>query len=404
MNEMYNLVSKLLHRDTILIYLFLWKMAGEVAGKLADRLSFDYLAFLMGRQGLTTGRGKPFTAAVLRNRFRELEQSGIVDKEDGSDGLFTLTLFAPFPAPPPPKPTPPRAYPLFDYFQIQIENENENENGNEIGNEIGNGKENGRDVTSKPVKSGTGVISEPAAPARIKPPEFAQINNIIKQLNKKTKDCFKRTERTGTESVGTGKTGTGKTVGDLVDSVDFADGRVRSLRERIVRLVWEHSVRPDLIDRMTAAAVLNLPGLTLPDIESLNREAEDEQAIREKTNGFRGRKTKWETITLHVKNCLESAGYRWVPCRPGYEPSPHRARARQNRPGIGKNCSEVPNSSTETTAPPVDLTGFGPEDLTISFTDLVRKVQSLRHYPPSAAQAAALAIRQRLRELEPCPV
>ena len=95
-------------------------------------------------------------------------------------------------------------------------------------------------------------------------------------------------------------------------SVDFTDAEVDSMRRKINSIVWEASLRSELLDRAVAAVKLGLARFS--EIIGYARRARD--VAKQKGIAI------WQTFTLDVKRAFDQAGYVWNPTRAGSEPAP----------------------------------------------------------------------------------
>lgn len=195
-------------------------------------------------------------------------------------------------------------------------------------------------------------------------------------------------------------------VADVRSLVDFESPKVAALRREIVERVWEPTVHPDLIDRLTAAVVLRVGGATRSTVFALIREACDAKSLFERSNGRVGKRTIWETSALRTKRLFENAGWRWSPTRFADEPRPSDVR-RQARP------LERAQTTEETTATPENgaetrsieelattAAGFEPSELDLPFADFSRLVARRRGIADACeSRGVALEIRNALREL-----
>ena len=194
-------------------------------------------------------------------------------------------------------------------------------------------------------------------------------------------------------------------VADVRSLVDFESPRVAALRREIAEAVWEPTVHPDLIDRLTAAVVLRVGGATRSTVFALIREARDEKTLYERSNGRAGKRTIWETAALRIKRLFENAGWVWSPTRFADEPRPFDVR-RQTRP------LERVAPSEETTATPENAetlsveelattaAGFDASELDLPFADFARLVARRRGIADACeSRGVALEIRNALREL-----
>ncbi len=190
-------------------------------------------------------------------------------------------------------------------------------------------------------------------------------------------------------------------VANVRSLLDFASSKVAALRREIAEAVWEPTVHPDLIDRLTAAVVLRVGGATRSTVFALIREARDAKSLFERSNGRVGKRTIWETAALRTKRLFENAGWVWSPTRFADEPRPFDAR-RQARP---LERSQRPKETTATPERSVDellrvAAGFEPSELDLSFADFSRLVARRRGIADACeSRGVALEIRNALREL-----
>ncbi|MBQ6826701.1 MAG: hypothetical protein IJO46_01700, partial [Thermoguttaceae bacterium] len=192
-----------------------------------------------------------------------------------------------------------------------------------------------------------------------------------------------------------------RSVADVRALVDFASPKVAALRREIAEAVWEPTVHPDLIDRLTAAVVLRVGGATRSTVFALIREARDAKSLFERSNGRAGKRTIWETAALRTKRLFENAGWVWSPTRFADEPRPSDVR-RQARP---LERVAPPEETTATPERSVDellsvAAGFEPSELDLPFADFSRLVARRRGIADACeSRGVALEIRNALREL-----
>jgi len=194
-------------------------------------------------------------------------------------------------------------------------------------------------------------------------------------------------------------------VADVRSLVDFASPKVAALRREIAERVWEPTVHPDLIDRLTAAVVLRVGGATRSTVFALIREARDAKSLFERSNGRAGKRTLWQTATLRLKRLFENAGWVWSPTRFADEPRPfdvrrqarsfERARTPEETPATPENAETLSVEELATTA-----AGFEPSELDLSFADFSCLVARRRGIADACeSRGVALEIRNALREL-----
>ncbi len=224
------------------------------------------------------------------------------------------------------------------------------------------------------------------------PKEEIIINIKNKKINQTAKD-LEAEAQAATEA---------RSVADVRSLVDFESPKVAALRAEIAERVWEPTVHPDLIDRLTAAVVLRVGGATRSDVFALIREARDAKSLFERSNGRAGKRTIWETAALRTKRLFENAGWVWVPTRFADEPRPVDAR-RQTRPLERDRASKEADATSE--QPVAELlavaAGFEVSELELSFDDFKRLTRERRR-PANAFEVQRLAfeIRSALRTLK----
>ena len=194
-------------------------------------------------------------------------------------------------------------------------------------------------------------------------------------------------------------------VADVRSLLDFASPKVAALRREIAEAVWEPTVHPDLIDRLTAAVVLRVGGATRSTVFALIREARDAKSLFERSNGRAGKRTVWETATLRIKRLFENAGWVWSPTRFADEPRPfdvrrqarplERSQRPKETPATPENAETLSVEELATTA-----AGFDASELDLPFADFSRLVARRRGIADACeSRGVALEIRNALREL-----
>lgn len=280
------LLSKLKTRDAAVIYEYLFALLNGSAGQLKN-LTFESIAAGLNLADVKTSRGALFTAAVVRNRFCELERVEVVSKETTEGGMFDLYVFMPYPCAVEESTTEPQneivpdpynGRSLFDYAEDQAnvshshyENENENEN---------------TKIETAPNK------------------EYINKKQTNKQTVNSVEETIVRRE----------------TVDDVVASVDFTQCNVAKLRRLLVRTIYENGLRADLVDRAVAAVVRGYA--TTNELQAAVNESKDEKRLLDSTKGFRGKRKLWQTFCLRVKDWYDAADVEWVSTSPRREQQP----------------------------------------------------------------------------------
>ncbi|MBP3531232.1 MAG: hypothetical protein J6K25_08640 [Thermoguttaceae bacterium] len=191
----------------------------------------------------------------------------------------------------------------------------------------------------------------------------------------------------------------GWSAANVRDYVDFAAPETVALRAEVAKIVWERGVRPDLVDRLTAAIRLRLPGLTrLDDLRAIDREARDAVALYDRSKGFAGRAKRWQTTNLALRAIYEAAGCEYPSTRRGYEPTPF---AGASIPRRSKRVAESKNTETRSVDELLSVAaGFEPSELDLPFADFSRLVARRRGIADACeSRGVALEIRNALREL-----
>ena len=247
----------------------------------------------------------------------------------------------------------------------------------------------------------TAVSSEPPRVAPARDNNKYKINIKNKKINQPanfaevrgtgaTVDNTSTTAPTDSESV--------RDVADVRAVVDFDAPKVAALRSSIAERIWEPTTNPDLIDRMTAAVVLNVGGATRSTVDSIISEALNERTLYDRSNGRAGKRTAWSAATLRVKRLFENAGWRWSPTRFADEPRPTRRPAAV---AVAKPSTANPVATRSHDELNAIVEGFTVDDLDLSFDAFKIAVRDRRR-PANAFDLDRLAfeIRGALRELK----
>ena len=406
-------------------FLALWLALDEAPGKFAD-VTFETIRDVAARFGVA------LTDSQVRKRVKELEALDVLEIAPRRErGRFDLYVYQPsprrFPTPSPPKPEP--ATPLFDAaFGKGVESfapaavsvfaavsETETETRTETvaktyATDAGVGRINAASPQTlqtptfaevrfvrpaSAIPAVASVASEPSESETVAPP-LEEINNNKyiknKTINKPAKDLETETQA-GPEA---------PSVADVRSLVDFESPRVAALRREIAERVWEPTVHPDLIDRLTAAVVLRVGGATRSTVFALIREARDEKTLYERSNGKVGKRTLWQTATLRLKRLFENAGWVWSPTRFADEPRPTREPTaidfERSRLTVNAGPTATPERSVDELLSVA--AGFEPSDVDLSFDDFARLVARRRGIADACeSRGVALEIRNALREL-----
>ncbi len=447
MNDFYAHTLARGRKDALLCAI--WLSLGERPGTLDD-VTFGTLAEIAARYGVA------LTDSQVRKRVKEHEEEGIFEivprRERGRFDLYVYRL-APSFVPPAPKPEP--ETPLFDFYGAEVVNgksvpvapastvaASPRENRRcRCGNGDGDGNgEKPRDDSNrvktpeiKRLQSVSSVaafaaVSEKSAQERI------NINQEIKKESKRpflcasisefvvaaeessaaTRGCgaaFREKRRAGGQKflapevasdesappVASVERSAERSAANVREYVDFSKPAVVALRREVARVVWERGVRPDFVDRLTAAIALRLPGLaSLAELRALDREAAEEQTLYKVSKGFSGKAKRWQTTNLAARAVFEAAGYDYPGTRRGYEPRPDAERV----------ASVDDESATErrprawTAADARLVEGFGVDELEKPLAETIKRVAKRDGIGGADAMNRAQLVRAALRRLD----
>ena len=417
-------------------FLALWLALDETPGKFAD-VTFETIRDVAARFGVA------LTDSQVRKRVKELEALDVLEIAPRRErGRFDLYVYQPSPRrfPTPPKPEP--ATPLFDaafgkgvesfapaavsVFAAVSETETRTETvAKTYATDVGVGRINAAPTQTlqtptfaevrvvrptSTIPAVACVAPEPSESETVAPPLEEKNNNKYiknKTINKPAKDLEAETQAAADASSVAG-TQPGleperrPDVADVRSLVDFESPKVAALRREIAEAVWESTVHPDLIDRLTAAVVLRVGGATRSTVFALIREARDAKSLFEHSNGRAGKRTIWETAALRTKRLFENAGWVWSPTRFADEPRPTREPAAIDFERSRLTANAGPTATPERSVDELVAVaaGFELSELDLSFADFSRLVARRRGIVDACeSRGVALEIRNALREL-----
>lgn len=366
MNPLYSLLIASGTEEAL--FAALWLGLGERPGQYVDA-TFETLRAVAARFALE------LTDSQARKRVKALESRGLVKIDPRRErGRFDFSVFAP---------------------QIA-----------KTATAAETATETAESVKTKPLENVENAELAPvaAASSRVAPAcdnNKYKINTKNKKINQTANFAEVTTTGATVDRTSTTAPADSESVRDVADVravVDFDAPSVAALRDDIARRIWEPTVNPDLIDRLTAAVVLRVGGATKTTIDSIIGESMSERTLYERSNGRAGKRTAWSAATLRVKRLYENAGWRWSPTRFADEPRPTR-RAVAVVPAAAKPSPvESTRSLDELRAV---ATGFTVADLDLSF-DAFKIAVRERRQPANAFDLDRLAfeIRGALRELK----
>lgn len=362
MNVLYSLLLASGTKEAL--FAAFWLALGEKPGTFADA-TFADLTATAERYGVV------LTDSQTRKRVKELEALKLVKIEPLRErGRFDFSVFAPAVA--------------VSVAETAIETESAAET------PVEHTKNRAKTPENK-TYSAQESTETTAAPTRVAPARNNKnkINIKNKSINKKTCEISTEEPQAVDEALSTD---------DVRAVVDFEAPKVKALRASIAERIWEPTTHPDLIDRMTAAVVLNVGGATKSTVDSIIAEALNERTLYDRSNGRAGKRTAWSAATLRVKRLFENAGWRWSPTRFADEPRPTR-----RPPAVVAANQSTANPVATRSRDELNaiVKGFTVDDLALSFDAF--KIAVRDHRQPANAfdlDRLAFEIRGALRELK----
>lgn len=390
MNALYSLVLASGTKEAL--FAALWLALGETPGRVVD-VTFADVRESAKRFGVSLSEQQ------LRKRVRELEALDVLEIVPRRErGRFDIYVYRPAPSRFP-EPVAAKAEPETPLFNATFEKGAESfapvpvlktkmETRSEPGVEE---VEPWRNALQTSGKSTLAFSSEVAANGKREPAPKEEI--LININNKKINQTAIEFEAKTQASLDA------PSVADVRSFVDFESPKVAALRREIAERIWEPTVNPDLIDRLTAAVVLRVGGATRSTVFALIREACDARSLFERSNGRAGKRTHWETAALRTKRLFENAGWSWTPTRFADEPRP----TRETIAPVAEREKTPPSAQPEQTVDELleVAAGFKVTELESSFDDFKRLVKERRQSSNAfETQSLALEIRSALRALK----
>ena len=284
---MYDLLKRLKTRDAALLYCYLSTKKSSTSGKVSS-VSLEAIAAGMNNEELRTSRASYFTARIIRDRVAELEEAGIIERVQREDDKFDVVVFstADFVAPRGKKEKPICQTSSSESVPITV------------------------------TGTGTGTETETVTESVNARARIEEINIYKnKQINNQGSEGKNNFEV---------RSDNPRSIDDAVKRVDFSEEKIAAFRAKLVDIVWEPDLNRELIDRLTAAAVLGIGGLNDKGAFKLCREAAAAKTLYEKTDGRVGKKRIWQSLGYAVKRFYDAEGYEWTSTKIENEPAPKR--------------------------------------------------------------------------------
>lgn len=369
---MYDLLKRLKTRDAALLYCYLSTKKSSTSGKVSS-VSLEAIAAGMNNEELRTSRASYFTARIIRDRVAELEEAGIIERVQREDDKFDVVVFstADFVAPRGKKEKP-----------ICQTSSSESV-----------------PITVTGTVTGTETVTE-SVNARARIEEI----NIYKNKQINNQGC----EGKNNFEV---RNDCRRSIDDAIKRVDFSSEKVAAFRSKLVEIIWEEDLNRELVDRLTAAAVLGIGGLNDKGAFKLCREAADAKRLYEKTDGRAGKKRIWQSLGYAVKRIYDAEGYEWTSTKIENEPAPKRQAiipafaAVLSTAKTKEKKSEEPKAATISTPASSDcnatVEGFTAAEALNASLEEFERVVARRCKTKSAMETRikAFSIRDQLRRL-----
>lgn len=348
-------------RDALLLFELL-----RTSGSLQHDTTYKSIVALLSIEKLTTARGEAWTTATVRARLRELADAGFVSVTQIPGGARVMIFNTPRGA----------------------ENDTPSQNEHPLDNC------NKQPQTPVFTGSGGGADFHQGDQNHRAVNNIYYYNNKINKTNKQTKksrqlffDFSTKDEKPFTDTLASGR-----------KHPEFA-----SIRAWLVKQLWEPGLRSELIDRIAAAIIADLPGLSRHNVQAIINAAGDAVRYYENTNGLRGRKNKRDTVAPYLRQCLAAAGFAWTPTAPDLEPQPQPETRRivlSPVQSVVRNFQAVPESKK----PALNATRrkivstLGDRVKTLDYQNLTLAIRGILRCSDNTARVEALAIRQFIRQ------
>ena len=383
MDPIYNLFLR--ENSAASVYVALWLHLGSVAGTI-KYVTIDSLS------ALVRSRGVLVTLSQMRGRLAKLENQRLIEMVPSNDrGVYDCYVFAPCPERDMrPKPEPPQ--PIIDLIEEAEKSQRKKsvvdtagidrdfhfhfhfENENEIGlKAVSHTQE---EYNKKKIKE-------------IKKQDYAE--------GVEASDADKPASDDG-EHVPAGAV----SAGDVRSVIDFDSVPVARTRSEVARILYEDTIHPDVVDRATAAIVLEIGGFTVQQLRRINSEAELEQNLYRDTDGRRGKKYRWMITNLRLKRLYRLHGWAYPRTTLGYEISPFTQRQEESQSISAEAGTMSPASELEKLETIAE--GFGPADLDIPLVDFARRIAKPGESQPSAFGRAACIVNALKKIYKPVGV
>ncbi|MGN0930193.1 MAG: hypothetical protein ACI4NP_00560 [Thermoguttaceae bacterium] len=369
---MYELLKRLKTRDAALLYCYLSTKKSASTSKVTN-VSLESIAAGMNDEELKTSRAANFTARIIRDRVAELEEAGIIERVPSEDDKFDVVVFSTA------DPVAPRGKKEKPIRQTSSSESVPN--------------------TVTGTVTGTETVTE-SVNARARIEEI----NIYKNKQINNQGCE---EKTNFEV----RTDCRRSIDDAIKRVDFSSEKVAAFRSKLVEIIWEEDLNRELVDRLTAAAVLGIGGLNDKGAFKLCREAADAKRLYEKTDGRVGKKRIWQSLGYAVKRIYDAEGYEWTSTKIENEPAPKRQAiipafaAVLSTPKTKEKKSEEPKAAVVSTTASSDsnaiVEGFTAAEALNTTLEEFERVVARRCKTKSAMETRikAFSIRDQLRRL-----
>ena len=361
-------LQKIKSRDAIVLFAHL-----TASGSRQYDTTLANIAVSLNRENWKTARGVAWSADVVRVRLRELADAGLVEVVSTASGVSVVIL------------TPP---------------DDGGSGENDVGCENDVPPDNCRKLPETPVFTGSGGCRESYrggcenddASARAFNSNNIYYNNINKKINKQTN---KKSKQLFFDF----PTDAGKPFAEILDAgrnhPDFL-----SIRSWLVKQLWEPGLRSELIDRIAAAIIADLPGLSRHNVQAIINTAGDAVLYYENTNGLRGRKNKRDTVAPYLRQCLDAAGFAWTPTAPDLEPQPQLESRRVVLSPVSTvdETPQTPQKPALNTTRRKIISALGDRVKTLDYQQLSIAIRGVLRCDDNTARVEALAIRQFIRQ------
>ncbi len=276
------------------IYVGLYMLNDDNFGTLRE-VSYEWLAVKLEEMGFRTERGDRFTRRTVWGRVNELCRAGLADVDKNRDGSLDITIFAAGVA-----------------SNATSAVADERSNATAVADESS--------TVTAVASNASGYVQRARGSANPLRPAARSDMESTTQNGTEFQENFACDTKEEYNNININKQINKISLKEAIAKVDFSNPRVARFREKVARAAYETNMHADLIDRAVAAVALGYA--TSAELKAAIEASKDSQRQLQSTNGFKGKRYIWQTLTLYVKSWFDAVGLRWIPTSFRREPAP----------------------------------------------------------------------------------